>query len=242
MGEARMIVNSGNELERAKTCYVFLQHCLDSQDPDLIINIPYSIVGFISSEFSVITNFFLNHFFVPFYNFIVERLRFSNLILSLVQRFKFRTEWFTRKELYEKFANEGYKEGILNKSLQLYLHDQGIDFPLSGPESPSGEADLVTKLELPDSPIIEVKVFDPKRGYTLKRLQKGFKQLILYTRDYNKKIGCLVIFNPSEYNLILRLHGDFVLYAGKMIAIEVVDIYPSRESASKRLKFWTKTS
>ena len=185
MKEKRNMIITGSELERARVCYVFLQHVIEN--PDDIYNIPFwtgssgiggSVVG---SDIAVLSNFFVNNFFIPFYQYIIERIRFRNIILSLIQRFKFRTEWFTKKKLYDEFIESGQKESSLNNCLQLYLYDQGIDFPLSSPESPSGEADIVTRLEFPDSPIIEIKVFDPDRRYDKSYLNKGFRQILKYS-------------------------------------------------------------
>ncbi len=123
----------------------------------------------------------------------------SNATIYLLERYKKRTEWFTRKELYERYstATQSYEQ-ILEDDLRLFLFDQGIEYPFSTPKSASGRVDIIGEIETNDPLIIEIKIIDKSKSYGKVRIKEGFTQIVKYANDYNKDVGYLVIFNMDN--------------------------------------------
>ncbi len=131
-----------------------------------------------------------------------DRLDKSNSTIYLLEKYKRRTEWFTKKELFEKYnsANKNYEQ-ILEDDLRLFLFDQGIDYPFSTPTSASGRADIIGEIDTEDPLVIEIKIFDREKGYGKERIKDGFSQIVKYANDYNKDVGYLVIYNMDKVEL-----------------------------------------
>ena len=154
----------------------------------------------------------LEQYISPIINYLHDTLDRSNSIIYLLEKYKKRTEWFTRKNLFYtyKTADKNYEQ-ILEDDLRLFLFDQGIDYPFSTPASPSGRVDIVGQIETNDPLIVEIKIFDEEKGYGKDRIKKGFTQVVNYVNDYNKDSGYLVIFNMSdiEINFTMSENDNF---------------------------------
>jgi len=136
----------------------------------------------------------------PIVNYLYDRLDKSSSVLFLLEKYKRRTEWFMRDSLRDRYrsAQASAYEKILDEDLRLFLFDQGVDYPFSAPNSPSGRADIVGSIDTNDPLVVEVKVLDKERQYGKDRVRKGFNQVVKYTNDFGKDVGYLVIFNLDD--------------------------------------------
>jgi len=179
----------------------------------------------------------INKFFIPVYDYFCERIKSSENMLYLLDRYRHRTEWFHKERLLERIKSKRNREDILTKDLQEYLHNQGIDFPFSTPSSPSGEVDLVGLIDTSNPLVLEVKLFDLESSYDKKYIRQGLWQAYKYARDYGKPIGYLLIFNLDKRDIEFEmLDGESVKsiqIGGKIIYILCVNLYKNEKSASK---------
>ena len=169
----------------------------------------HNLIIFQSSGFDKTKNSIIEDYISPIIYFLHEKLDKSNSTIYLLEKYKRRTEWFTKKELFDKYksAQKGYEQ-ILEDDLRLFLFDQGIDYPFSTPSSASGRADLIGEIETDNPIVIEIKIFDREKGYGKDRIKDGFNQVVQYTNDYNKDVGYLVIFNMDSAELNFNFSGD----------------------------------
>lgn len=173
-----------------------------------------------------------------------DKLEEAGSIIYLMEKYKKRTEWFTRNDLRKKYlALEKNYEQLLEDDLRLFLFDQGIEYPFSTPQSSTGRADIVGQLDTNDPLIVEIKIWDSSKTYGAKRVKSGFSQVVDYTNDYNKDTGFLVIFNLDE--CVFEFEGTEDISAwpaqirkgGKTYYIIVVDLYePTPASKKGKLK------
>jgi hypothetical protein len=184
----------------------------------------------------------LYEFFVePLCNYIDEQLDNQSVMLSLLTRYKQRSEWFYRGKLYEKSQenNDSKRQEIekrLAVDLYAYLYDEGVDFHIE-PSSMPGAIDLIAAQDTHDPLLLDVKVFDNihrNKSY----LCKGFNQVYEYTQQYNEPFGYLVIFNIAAQGLRFSLkcpsHIPMVLHNNKTIFLFTIDINHPPTPPSKR--------
>jgi hypothetical protein len=150
--------------------------------------------------------YFNNNVIEPLINYIHDKLDDVSNVLFILEKYKLRTEWFTKKELLAKYksADKNY-EDLLEENLRLFLFDQGIDYPFSTPKSASGRADVVSLIDTSDPLVLEIKIYDSAKGYRKERIQSGFAQIVKYTHDYHKDTGYLVVFNID--NVEIEIEG-----------------------------------
>jgi len=141
----------------------------------------------------------------PLINYIHDRLNDISYVLYILQKYKLRTEWFTKKELLAEYedATKNYEE-LLEENLRLFLFDQGIDYPFSTPKSASGRADVVSLIDTEDPLVLEIKIYDSAKGYKKERIQSGFAQIVKYAQDYHKDTGYLVVFNMDNIEIVIE--------------------------------------
>lgn len=169
----------------------------------------------------------------PFYEYLDDALDQQVAVLSLLMKYKKRTEWFAREALRaEMEAASRRAEHILAMDLYGYLHDQGLDFSIE-PTSASGEIDLFSP-EL----LLDAKVFDGD-SRAVPYLVKGVQQIHTYTRDFNQSVGYLVIYKICKCDIHFSFANTsspvpFLIAGGKIIYLLVIDIHDYSESASKR--------
>ncbi len=244
------------EAAAAKVCYGLIQECIEHQDiGDFTWVATSSPKGAFTVDFSgrMPTRYtpppepkldlgrFTNLLIDPFLNYLLERIEQGNNILSLLQKYKLRTEWFRRDELLARLqADSKQSEAVANKDLREYLFDQGIDWPFLEPASPSGEADVVAALGETDPLVLEIKLFDLDRGYDRGYVRKGFRQIYEYAVDYGQAIGYLVVYNCTGRQLVFRtqtlpqLGVPRIEFDHRTFFIIVVNLAAQGESASKR--------
>ncbi|MGK7919804.1 MAG: hypothetical protein AB4080_07325 [Trichodesmium sp.] len=189
---------------------------------------------------NTVINAFISNVVRPLYEYINESLEENIVISYFLDRYKHRSEWFKRENLYNLYKNKTQKgEKNLCLNLYEYLFEQGIDFSIE-PWSISGEADLVLD-KSSDYPLIaDAKIFDGKdknKSYLL----KGFRQIYQYTLDYNQPFGYLIIFKVCEEDLKFEVAQNnqpvyCVVHNNKTIFFLTIDIYPHEQPASQRKK------
>jgi len=170
-------------------------------------------------------------------DYIYLNIKCSNDILYLLDKYKHQCEWFTKEQLisiYNKDTKHG--EYNLTKDLRKFLFDNGIDYPFSEPNSPSGNVDLIYGLETENPLTLEIKLFG--NNYGKNHIRKGFRQAIKYAKDYNQEYAYLFIYNLEDK--ILEIENDHLMnniisinHANKIIYIIIANLKSSEESASK---------
>ncbi|MBX7174152.1 MAG: hypothetical protein K1X72_24480 [Pyrinomonadaceae bacterium] len=161
----------------------------------------------------------------PFCDYIIEQLSNQQTVLSFIQRYKHRSEWFRQSELKKihddemKKKQDGEKkrafvEDRLASDLYSYLYDEGINFHIS-PSSITGRIDLIEEGKRPlleaqsassHRLLADAKVFDGE-ARNASYLGKGFGQIISYCKKYNESFGL------SSPHLLSQLNGErFVVF------------------------------
>lgn len=137
----------------------------------------------------------------PLFSYIDERIDDGDMLLYTLARYQRECSWFEADALAElagKTASNGL-EAVMDDHLRSWLFREGIDFPFSTPNGPSGRADVVVwHAEKPLA--IEVKVFDGQNR-DAGHVSQGLWQAQRYAIDYGASFGYLVIFNTSPYML-----------------------------------------
>ncbi|NEM98200.1 hypothetical protein GXP69_10870 [Pontibacter sp. BT327] len=190
-----------NEKHAAAVLYQMIKHFeRKGYEP---VNIAFNLGA--ASSFDDCLDNFLNNFVEPIVVYIQDNLEHKSFILYLLLRYKMRTEWFLRENLYNQYksATSNYEQ-IFEDDLRLFLFDQGVDYPFSTPSSASGRADIVSQLDSKDPLVLEIKVFDKEKSYTKKRIVNGFTQVVKYANDYHKDTGYLVVFNLDNVEIVIN--------------------------------------
>ena len=163
-------------------------------------------------------------------------------MLYLLNKYKCQCEWFNNKQLMVMYDEDtAHGEDILTKDLRKFLFNNGIDYPFSEPNTPSGKPDIIYGIDTNDPLALEVKLFGGKSNYGKNYIKKGFHQAISYANDYNKPSAFLLIFNLSDNLLEFNLshENDEILSVNinnKDIFIIVINLNINDESASKSRK------
>lgn len=228
-----------NDLDRAAVILSILENCVE--EPRRLEGIGFNIRGNGNIDSNV--SYFNQTFTKILYEFIDERFEDGNLILYLLNRFKARCEWFYKKELCDLYLSDPSRgEKLLSKELRKFLFDQGIDYPFSEPETPSGKPDLVHGIDGSNPLTLEIKLFEPssKKRYGRGYIRKGFRQAFDYSDDYNQPYGYLLVFNLSDYNIKFTSKNGSkptkIEFGDKTIFIVVVNLFDDSKSSSQKRK------
>lgn len=222
------------EKNNACFCYLIIKYCVNTSS------------GSIESEFgrgfghsnSHPYDVFVNEILAPLCSYIDESLENREIMLGLLNRFKYKSEWFCRKKLFDIWVNASRpKEVALQKEVYQFLYDQGVDFYLE-PNSASGQIDLISQQNIYNEPLlIDVKIFHDSTKITY--LKKAFKQAYTYCNDFNEDVFYLVIFKTTEKDLSVEFSNNssifpYLIYNNKKIFVVVIDIANHSTSASQR--------
>lgn len=194
---------------------------------------------YLGGDFKETASIIVNNLITPIVYFFHDKLDKSNSTIYLLEKYKRRVEWFTKKELAEKYkvATKEY-EDILEDDLRLFLFDQGIDYPFSTPKSASGRTDIVGSIETENPLIVEIKILDKEKKYGINRIKSGFHQIVKYTEDYSKDVGYLVLYNFDKIRYDFKFNGNsnvfppMLIFNNKVYYFIIIDMY-SNETASK---------
>jgi hypothetical protein len=193
---------------------------------------------------------FLDRIITPIVNYLHESLDSVNTILYILEKYKLRTEWFTKDSLKEKYNNVSNKqyEQVFEDDIRLYLFDQGIDYPFSTPKSASGRPDIISLIDTEDPLVMEIKVYDSEKEYKKDRIINGFTQIVKYANDYNKNVGYLVVFNLDNIEIEIENNEpdkkwpNRVIFNGKTYYIIIINLnYDVSASKQKTLNKITLT-
>jgi hypothetical protein len=198
-----------------------------------------------SNQWQEIYADFFDQVLVPLCSYLDERIDDGDLLLYMLSRYQRDCVWFRRNtltDLAEKTDSKKLEEAM-DKHLRTWLFREGIDYPFSAPNSPSGRADVIVWNEEEPLPV-EVKVFDGK-DRDVGHVSQGLWQAQRYAVDYGKPVGYLVVFNTSPYllsfeNNVATDGPPCIMVAGLnvfAVTINVID----RPSASKEKPIETKT-
>ena len=177
-------------------------------------------------------------FLEPFYEYVDEHLDDQRTMLSLLIRYKHRSEWFQKDTLWDLSQETQVGEKNLAQDLYGYLYDQGIDFMIET-SSIRGEIDLIAAQKTDDPLLLDAKIFDGEHS-SKTHICKGFNQIYTYTQHYNEPFGYLVIYKTTEYDLKFTLplsqfsNIPIVVYNYKTIFLIVVDIFQYHKPVSQR--------
>lgn len=225
------------ELESAALSYFVIKKCVESsmKTPELNVAKLYGMV----KEYDGTLENFKDIFLETLYEYIDEHLDDQRAILALLRRYKQKCEWFQGDRLF-KIWEDDTRRGEKNLALHLYeyLHDQGLQFMIE-PWSISGAVDLIAAQDTDDPLIADAKVFTSGKGKS--DVAKWFNQIYIYTRDYNKPFGYLIIFMTCEEDLKFSLTNQtqstpFVIHNNKTIFLITIDICRYETTASERGK------
>ena len=227
--------------ENAVLCWFILKKVINDSEvgtEDLVRNI---VTSYFSDEYGldVIYSSFSQYIVEPVYNFIISSLNDTNLILSILIKYKHKAEWFKKDFLYQLFESDTQRgEANLSYNLYEYLFDQGIEFHIE-PKAESGRPDLIESQTGHDRLVADVKIFDIVKSKGKSYIISGFNQVYTYTKTYNNSLGYLVIFKTCETDLSLNFTNKenstpYITHNGKTIFFIVIDIFQYETTASKR--------
>lgn len=225
-----------SEEEAAAIGYSVLRKLANPAYAPQISQIGQIIAGHADSDNipAIIRSFFL----YPFYEYIDEQLDDQKLTLNLLMRYKYRSEWFHRKNLLNLTRSDTRKaEKLLALNFYSYLYDQGLDFTIE-PSSISGEIDIIAAQGTKDPLLADAKIFDASaRGK--RYIRKAFNQIYTYTQQYNEPFGYLVIFKITDKDLCFALSNKtssvpVMTYNHKSIFLITIDIYENPKPVSQR--------
>lgn len=179
---------------------------------------------------------FKETYIYPFVNYFLQKLDDFHVVLNLMIKYKAKREWFYKQiffDQYKKACSKSKGENFLEMDFRAYLFDNGIRFPFSSPQSPSGKADVVANINSSDPLVLEVKFIDKSLNYGIEKLKGGTFQIIEYLNDYQKEIGFLLIFNADDKWIKVNLpeceekFPQYIKFNGKLIYVIAVNINPS---------------
>ncbi|WP_406436636.1 hypothetical protein OHB14_61820 [Streptomyces sp. NBC_01613] len=230
---------SRTEEGQATLVWGLMQHIANAEanNPDIGWQIAsgYSTHGNLQDNWRELTEDILR----PLFDFLSERVGAESSILHTLERYRTRTEWFDREELYARFeANRANGEEVYNLDLQRFLFLEGDHITHAKPRSASGEADLIGDLDGRDPLVCDGKIFDGKgrgKGY----LVKGVHQIVKYAHDYGQHTAYLVIYNITDKLLELPTDGTpgawppYTELSGVRVYFIHVRVAPPATTASK---------
>lgn len=178
------------------------------------------------------------YFISPVINFLVEKVSEHRSFLGLLTKYKKRKEWFFRDSFYDEFDKNNRRESFLEMDLRAFLFDNGVSYPFSNLNTPSGRPDIVSGLEKKESLILEVKFLDESKSYKDEKITLGINQGVKYVGDFQKKIGYIVIFNANSRDIEVSIDNNTAYPAeceinGKLYYVIIININPNGDSASQ---------
>ncbi len=210
--EQHNIPMPSDEVQKAALCRFVLRK--SAIDDDFAVTLGHELAAG-AREFQVMVDAVKDTCFLPYYQFLDERLDDGGEMIYLLQKFKARCEAFDRRELYEAYtADTAHGEAYLDSTLRRFLFDQGVDYPFSTPRSASGTPSACQKREA--SLRSRAMASNHKQSLLQKAKSLGFSDWQIATlvgstedevRALRKKIGLV----PS-YRLVDTCAAEFEAY------------------------------
>lgn len=197
-------IDYDSEIDQAAFCYQFLKHCFAKFNSHDLHH-----YGLFQRNDDKTMSGIIDEYISPIIYYLHDGLDKSSSIIFLLEKYKKRTEWFSRNDLIKLYesADKSYEQ-IFEDDLRLFLFDQGIDYPFSTPLSASGRADIIGEIDTQDPLILEIKIYDETKGYGKNRIKDGFSQIVKYANDYHKNVGYLVIFNMNSVEINFKMSEE----------------------------------
>jgi len=169
---------------------------------------------------------FAEVFLEPLVVYLRSGLEIEERVLSLLSRYKQRSEWFgidLSMGTGDKEDNIEF-EKRLKKDILRYLFDNGIDFSVESQiPAGGGKVDILPVLRDWGQLPIEVKVFDGK-SRSRQYISSGLAQAADYARKFNKSSAYYIVFNLQE-DSVLIIPGSAIGRSIIRTTIHGVDIY-----------------
>lgn len=191
-----------------KICYEFIKEAAESKDILQALGDYYMAISAGGSLDRTCSDF-TDKIVTPFARYLTDRVNNGSNALALLLKYKRKVEWFTRRQLFEAIKSEIERktrkyEVLADMNLREYLFDQGVDYPFSAPNSPTGRADVIADIGDENLLALEIKLFDPALDYDRAHIKKGFGQVCKYMNDFGTPIGYLVIFNLTPKTIVFN--------------------------------------
>jgi len=165
-------------------------------------------------------------FLEPLVVYLRSGLDIEERVLSVLSRYKQRSEWFglDRTTGIEDKEDHSGLENRLKKDVLRYLFDNGIDFSVeSQVPTGGGKVDILPVLRDWGQLPIEVKVFDGK-SRTRQYVSSGLAQAADYARKFNKPTAYYIVFNVKEDSILL-IPGSAIGHNMVRTTVQGVAIY-----------------
>ncbi|MEI7827137.1 MAG: hypothetical protein WCI87_04990 [Euryarchaeota archaeon] len=224
------------ETEHTAFSYFMIKGCVEANSTGIEAHIGqmYGRAGALLPQ-----EVFKTLFVIPLYEYLDERLDDIKVLVTILARYKQKSEWFESERLFDRLGEETRKaEEHLKSDLFDYLHDQGVDLTIE-PYSVKGRIDLILDQKGENRVFAEAKVLRSlkERG----RIIEGFSQLLTYLNHFNATTGYLVIYKACKEGVNFDLGHQFQsipywMYGNKMIFVILVDIFQYDEPVTKRGK------
>ena len=143
-----------NETHQTAFCYQLVKYLIQELGNYNLHN----LMMFQGRDFDATKGKIIEDCLSPIIYYLHDRLDKSNSTIYLLEKYKKRTEWFTKKLLHQQdsSATRNYEQ-IFEDDLRLFLFDQGIDYPFSTPLSASGRVDIIGEIETDEDMINRIK-------------------------------------------------------------------------------------
>ncbi len=231
-----------NEQDRAAFQLRFLEVLRDSDESRFDFGYYFGIG---CNSYQETWSDYCSQILIPLCSYVDERIDDGDLLLYTLSRYQRDCTWFQHDCLTALLskADPSKVENVLDQHLRSWLFREGIDFPFSAPNAPSGRPDVV--IWQGEEPLpLEVKVYDGANR-DVAHVSQGLWQAHRYAENYGKPFGYLVAFNTSNHLLTFdgNKGGDgppCVAVGDVNVFAIVVDISADRESASKERPRLTK--
>lgn len=224
-----------DEAQQASFCYQYILYLVNETNHNL-----HHFTFFSGKDFQSTKEKIINNYISPIINFLHDKLDKSNATIFLLEKYKKRTEWYTKESLRKKYLSVKKNfEDVLDANLRLFLFDQGVDYPISSPKTDVGRPDLVGQLDTDDPIVLEVKVLDMEKKYGKTRIKSGFSQLVKYTDSWGTDVGYFIIFNldDTDVNFLFEDNNNVfppsLTFNNKVYYFVVVNLADTKPASKK---------
>jgi hypothetical protein len=181
---------------------------------------------------------FAKLFVAPVGQYLLNCIENTGNMLYRLERYQRHVLWFEAETVVSLYEDSGEED--LDKHLRRYLFESGVDYPFSQPKSPGGRADVVADLDTDDPLVVEIKIWDSKKGYKINRVRGGLRQVLDYASKYGKDTGYLVLYNADPQPIVFQFPASTdwprLEISGVTVFFVVIDIYPHEVGVSERDK------
>jgi hypothetical protein len=223
------------EAGRAIFVWDLLRH-ISASDQDIF---RFLSVFSLDTKYDAMARDFAEQVVRPLFDYLDEQIGDGSSVLYALERYCRQVEWFDQQRLCAEFqTNTRQGEAVYDRHLREFLFREGFDMPYSQLRSPSGQSDVLSRLESDDPLVCELKVYDGD-DRDIGHLASGVTQALQYANDHGKRAAHLVITNLTTRPLQLpsdgpeNAHPPYLDLPGARVYLIQVRGLP-RESASRQ--------